>query len=294
MAKLNPQGLARGHKGLMSALVPPPGHVFVSIDLASGEPTVTSHYSQDKNYMAANFGMVGKEPYYDGKTLMIDDIYLMVMSRSPIGSDRLKEAWEAKYDGLTFVEQWAKDKEYIQKKVLKKERQLHKILALGLSYSMGPKKLVKQARDSGFTLSPKVAKTFYDCYWELFSGVYRFGKVLEKEFEETGYLVNDFGYRLKPAESYKCLNYFIQSSVSGIISVLYSKFFSICNNLQNVNPIYFVTIIHDEIIISVPEDRLNEAKTLMEQAVASLNEDLGWSVKIRTGWAPGRNLFEAK
>jgi hypothetical protein len=272
----------------MSTLLPPPGYVFVSIDLASGEPSVTSHYSQDKNYMAANFGMVSKDPYYEGKTLMIDDIYLMVMSRSPIGSDRLKEAWEAKYEGLTFVEQWAKDKEVIQKKVLKKDRQLHKILALGLSYSMGPKKLVKQARDNGFTLSPKAARAFYDCYWELFSGVYRFGKVLEKEYETTGYLVNDFGYRLKPAEGYKCLNYFIQSSVSGIIAVLYSKFFSICNFAD------FVTIIHDEIIIAVPIEREPEAKTLMGRAVASLNEDLGWTINIRTGWAVGKNLYEAK
>ena len=37
--RLNIQGLARREKGLMSALVPKEGHVFVSIDLSAGEPT---------------------------------------------------------------------------------------------------------------------------------------------------------------------------------------------------------------------------------------------------------------
>jgi DNA polymerase I-like protein with 3'-5' exonuclease and polymerase domains len=288
MAKLNAQGLARGHKGLMSALLPPKGHVFVSCDLAQGEPVATSHYSQDKNYFDACFGMVGKDPYYDKNLLRIDDIYLMVMSVSPVGKERIRALFDAPIEGKSFVQRWREDKEYIQKKLLKKERQLHKILALGLSYSMGPKKLVKQARDNGFTLTPKEARAFYDNYWELFAGVYRFGKTLEKEYEEQGYLVNEFGYRLKPSESYKCLNYFIQSTVSGIIAVLYSKFFSICDFAL------YVAIIHDEIIFSVPEDRANEAKSLMEKAVESLNEDLGWTVQVRTGWVVGRNLFEAK
>lgn len=75
MTKLNIQGLARGDKGLMSSMIPPPGHVFVSVDLAAGEPSVSAHYSQDRNYFDACFGMVGKEPYYDGDLLRCDDIH---------------------------------------------------------------------------------------------------------------------------------------------------------------------------------------------------------------------------
>lgn len=130
MAKLNPQGLARGDKGLMSSMIPPPGHVFVSVDLAAGEPSVSAHYSQDKNYYDACFGMVGKEPYYDGDLLRCDDIYIMTMSRSPIGKHKVRALFEGGVNGVPFVEQWMLDKEVIQKKALKKERALHKAMCL--------------------------------------------------------------------------------------------------------------------------------------------------------------------
>ncbi len=287
--KLNAQGLARGHKGLMSALVPPPGEMFVSCDLSSGEPTVTSHYSGDKNYRDACFDMVGKDPYYDGGLLRIDDIYLMVMSQSPFGKDRLREVVESTFDGLTFVQQWQKDKEHIQKKVLKKERALHKALALGISYSMGPKKLVKVASDNGHPIGLQVAKGFYNAYWETFSGVYALGERLKKVLAEKGYLVNDFGYRLVPKEDYKALNYFIQSSVSGIINVLYQLFFK-----QYAPYCKFVTVIHDELIFSCPVDRLTEAKEAMKNSEKGLNNMLNWTVNVRVGWAQGEDLYSAK
>lgn len=288
MTKLNPQGLARGDKGFMSSMVPPPGHVFVSVDLAAGEPSVSAHYSQDKNYYDACFGMVGKEPYYDGDLLRCDDIYIMTMSRSPIGKQKVKELFDNGINNVPFVEQWMLDKEVIQKKVLKKERALHKAMCLGLGYGMGAKKLVKQAYDAGEIVSLADAKAFFKVYWEIFSGMYVLGKRLEAQYKRQGYLVNDFGYRLIPREGYKCLNYFIQSSVSGLIAVLFQKFKYLCPWAQ------LVTIIHDEALYSVPIDRVDEAKTLMDRAMASVNEDLKWSIKIRNGWAVGDSLFTAK
>ena len=83
--KLNPQGLARKDRALLSAVLPSPGHTFVSCDLSSGEPTCTAHYSQDKNYHDATFGMVGIPPYYAKDVLKIDNLYLTVMSVSPHG-----------------------------------------------------------------------------------------------------------------------------------------------------------------------------------------------------------------
>lgn len=289
MAKLNVQGLARRDVGLMSAIIPNTGNIVVSCDLSAGEPTCTTHYSQDKNYYDATFGMVGKDPFYsqDG-VLKIDDVYLTVMSVSPIGAKVLKDVVHNTYDGASFAEMWRKDPEFFTKKLLKRERQLHKILTLGLSYSMGPRKLVKSAYDAGHVLPLSTAKQFYDAHWQLFSGVQSFGKRLEAAFKQHGYLVNDFGYRLIPDADYKCLNYFIQSSVSGIMHVLCEKFFSLCDFAD------FITIIHDEVIMEVPENRLAEAKEIMKRAEHSLNTDLGWSVRIRVGWAEGKNWYEAK
>jgi len=288
MAKLNVQGLARRDIGLMSTIIPQPGYVVVSCDLSAGEPTCTTHYSKDQNYYDATFGMVGKAPYYADDVLKIDDVYLTVMSVSPIGRDVMRNVFNDTYDGDTFAERWLKDPEFFTKRLLKKERQLHKILTLGLSYSMGPRKLVKSASDAGHILPLKTAKDFYSAHWALFSGVQAFGKRLEAIFQRQGYLVNDFGYRLIPDAEYKCLNYFIQSSVSGVMHVLCEKFFSVCDFAR------FITVIHDEVIMEIPLEKLAEAKQFMRNAEESLNSDLGWSVRIRVGWAEGKNWYEAK
>ncbi len=292
---LNIQALARRDKALMGCLQADPGRVFVSCDLASGEPTVTTHFSRDPYYYQACFGMVGKAPYYDERgVLLIDDIYLMTMSVSPMGRVKMREVTQAFYpakDGkrqLSFPEKWLDDKDYIQKRVLAGERAFHKILCLGLGYSMGPKHMVEAAFKAGYVITLDEAKAFFKAYWKLFAGVKKLGARLEKQYKDEGSLVNPFGYRLLPEPSYKALNYYIQSSVSGIINVLMAKFFAACPSAR------FVTVIHDEIVFDVPETDLALAKTIMQAAEDSLNKDLGWSVKVRCGWAEGVNMYEAK
>lgn len=284
MARLNIQGLSRKDRELMSSLLPAPGNVVVSVDLSAGEPTCTAHYSKDPNYYAATFGMVGKTPYWTTGLLMIDDIYLMTASRSPIGREEILRLWD---DGL--AEKWVADPEAVKSGEAKKVRALHKPLCLGLSYSMGPKKLVTQAYDSGFELSLATAKEFHRVYWkECFPGVERFGKLLQSKFHKQGYLVTEFGYRLVPDSDHKCLNYFIQSTVSGIMHALNQKFFDRCDFAE------FKTVIHDEVIFEVPEEYEQDAKIIWSKCVQELNSDLNWSVEIRTGWKSATNWFDIK
>lgn len=287
MAKLNAQGLSRRDPGLMGSIVAEPGKLVISADLSAGEPSVTSHFSQDPNYYAACFGMVGQAPYYKDGVLQIDDIYLMVMSVSPIGAKLMEELFNTKFGGLSFPEQWLKDSEVIKKQI-KEQRALHKILTLGLGYSMGPRKLVKSAYEKGHIIDLKTAKAFFESYWRLFHGVKKLADRLEAQFKVRGYLVNPFGYRLIPDPSYKCLNYFIQSSVSGVMNVLCAKFFAVCTEAE------FLTIIHDEALFQVPVTSLPQAKELWSKCVDSLNADLNWTVKIRSGWVAGRNWYESK
>ena len=285
---LNIQGMSRKEPRLMRGLVADPGHVFVSVDLAAGEPTITTHFSQDPYYRSATFDMVGKAPYYDSQgVLMIDDIYLMGMSVSPMGQALMYETFGQRFGDFTFTEQWLRDPEVIKTR-LKRERAFHKILILGLGYAMGPKHMVESAFKAGYELSLKQAKAFFKAYWNLFSEVRNLATALEAQFNAQGYLENPFGYRLVPDPSYKSLNYFIQSSVSGLINALCVKFFTVCPVAQ------FVTVIHDEIIFQVPESHLSEAKVLFDKSVESLNADLNWSVNVRCGWKPGKDFYEAK
>ena len=158
---------------------------------------------------------------------------------------------------------------------------------LGLSYSMGPKKMVKSMYEAGHILTQQQARDFYTAYWSLFSGVQRFSKQLTRQLEVDGYIVNPFGYRLSP-DPRLAFNYFIQSSVSGIVHVLCAKLFAAAPYVE------FVTVIHDEVIVSCPLDKVDQFRVDKEIAVASLNEDLKWEVPVRVGFAEGRTLYDAK
>ncbi len=286
MARLNVQGLAR-KDALVSYIKPESGSIVVSLDLAAGEPTVTGEFSRDHNYLYSTFEGVGKVPFYRNGVLMIDDIYLMTMSVSPIGAATIKRAFcEQHFDGTPFAETWMNDPEKI-KKFFKKERDLHKMLCLALGYGMGPKKMMKQTYDKGHHMELSVARDFYRAYWDLFRGVKRFADRLALQIKQKGFIINPFGYRLTPPP-FKAFNYFIQSSVSGIMHVFNAKLFAAAPYAR------FITVIHDEVLAEVPLDRLDDFRKAKEQATQSLNDDLKWTVAVRTGFAPGLNWFTAK
>jgi hypothetical protein len=301
--KLNVLGLARGHEELMSHMKPEVGNLLVSIDLSSGEPTATSHYSKDLMYNYASFNGVGKEPYYsDQGVLMIDDIYLMTMSQSPIGKEYLQEMYDTfKVDGDCFSKAWVsqyervgadgktfmRDGSDIIKEAMKKMRKIHKILCLGIGYGMGARKMVRQAKDNGFDITFKQAKAFHKAYWNLFKGVRRFADRLQAIVERDRVLLNEFGFRMTP-EPHKAFNYYIQSTISGVMHAFRAT-------LMGLAPYaFYIGTVHDELLIEIPEDKVNEFRDAKDQATKQLNRLLGWSVDIRTGFEVGTNWYEAK
>ena len=287
--RLNPLGLSRGEKGMMSTILPAEGYDLGSVDLSSGEPTVVAHYSGDKNYRLANFEMVGKAPYWDETgILQLDDMYLQGASVSPMGSKTMQELTNTTWNGNTFAEQWLADSDLVKVEV-KKLRKFHKVLILGLMYGLGAKGMVDQAYDNGHELELKDAKLFHFKFWnELYPGVKLLGDKLKFIYGQKGYIVNEFGFRMTPEADRLCLNYAIQSSVSGIMKVLEDIFYK---KVPNVIP---NCVIHDELIFEFPKDAEVAARQAMDDSVKELNTYLGWTVDIRTGWVKGSNLYEAK
>ncbi len=287
LEKLNPQASARQERLLLSCVKPPEGHIFISRDLAAGEPTVICHYSQDKNYYDAAFGMQNKAPYYAGDLLKISDIYLSSMSFSPMHSVLMRELFHTKFHTMSFSEQWLVDKEVILNQV-KKQRKLSKIMVLGLGYSMGPKKMVKQAYDAGYTVTLPQAQEFFRNYWLWAKDVKKFGNQMSKLFDKQGYLVNQFGFRLVPDKNYKALNYMIQSSVSGLMNVLIPQILNACPHEK------FVGIIHDELISHGPANLRDASLEGTKTAQKQLNDALKWRVPMQVGFVVGHDLFSAK
>ena len=285
-ARLNVQGLARQDKGLMSCMVPDPGYVFVSIDMTAGEPSVTTHLTRDKMYRYVCFDGIGKAPFYKNGVLMIDDIYLAYASVSPLFAEEVRKAFDEKYDGRTFSEQWLKDPEVIKNR-LKKIRKKSKVYALGFAYGLGSKKLVTQAFDQGDILSQEQAAQAYKAYWQLFKGIREYQNILSQAMTERGWLENPFGFRFT-CQPHVSFNYMIQSSVSSILNWFTSEL------MERAPYAQFVTIIHDELIAQVPVDKTDEYFKAKEEVVRDINDQLKWTVDLRFGFATGKNLFEAK
>lgn len=287
MAKLNVQGLARREPLLMRALVPDEGNILISLDLSAGEPTIVAEMSRDPVYRYAVFDGVGKPPFYKDGLLYIDDIYVMMMSQLPMYKDEIYNMFHNEmFDGNTFAQQWLIDKDVIIKRI-KKGRDVSKVGTLGKMYGMGPTTMVKHMYNKGFTVLLKDAKTFHTRFWATLDGVRRFAKAAQRTVERDRRLVNPFGYRCVP-EPHKAFNAYIQSSVNGIIGVLCVKLFAIATYAR------LVTVIHDELIVEVPETQLEQFRIDAATATRSLNEDLKWSIAIRTGFVAGKDWYEAK
>lgn len=287
MKSVNTQGLSRSDKGLMSGIVAESNHTTISSDAISCEPTIISHYSGDENYKYASFDGIGKEAFYNERgMLMLDDIYLMVGSINPATENKIREAFETTYNGVSGYEQWSIDKSVIKSEI-KDERVLSKTAVLGLGYGMGPKKLVTSCYDKGFIISMEDAKKVHKLFWhEAFPKLNTLRDFLSSKVKKEGHLINPFGFRLIPTP-HKALNYFIQSTVNGVINV------TLINFLEKFPEAKFRTIIHDEVIFDVPDDKIKQAKEQFYKSVQELNNLLNWSIDMRFGWVEGKDWYEA-
>lgn len=275
---LNIQAIARQDKGLMSCIIPSQDHVFVSQDVVSGEPTITCHLTKDAMYYNFIFGMVGKTPYWDRGTLMVDDIYLGYASSVSFWQKAIKDKFDPN--------EWVTDAESVKGK-LKGIRKASKISVLGHGYGMGPKKLELQMYDNGISLTMAECKEAYKTFWSLFSDIKDYSEYLKEKIEHDGYLINLFGYRITPTP-HKAYNYMIQSSLSGLMHVY-------TNMMAEKSPYAkYITCIHDEIVWEIPRTRIEEFKADQKDVVTRLNAILGWSVDVRFGFAVGNNMYEAK
>jgi DNA polymerase I-like protein with 3'-5' exonuclease and polymerase domains len=288
---LNIQGLARRDKGLMSSFRAPDKKVFISRDLSSGEPTATTHFSQDEHYRACIFDLIGKPPYWKetlaGSVLMCDSIYITGMSFDPAYKDRVRQAWDTTYEGKTFAEKWVEDSDFFKKGVFKEEYKVAKAKVLGLGYGMGPKKLVRVCRDNGTPSTLEACRGFYKNYWAFFNGLKQLSDKCAEAVQKRGHIVNTFGYVNHP-EPHKAFNALIQSSISGIINV------SIQMTTELAPYAELVTVIHDEDIFCIPEDKVEHFREISKQVEEQLNQLLKWSVRVRLGFAVGRDLYSAK
>jgi len=281
--RVNLPALARRDEPFMECWEASPGHVFVSSDFVSLEPSISAHFSKDEYYRYATFEGIGKEPYIDAEgRLRIDDVYLMTASVMP----------KIKYEVIDYFTKpencklWLTDKEQC-KQDLAEPRKRAKPACLGFNYGMGPKRFTSQCHDAGIEITQSEASAMYKAYWQLFSGLKGFIAQINSYMEKYKSLENIFGYRLT-TEPHKSYNAYIQSSASGVLDLFNLHFFKSCPEAQ------FVAIIHDEVIYEIPENLIDYAKEKQKQAVEELNKSLKFDIPMRLDFTVAKTFAEMK
>lgn len=276
---INVQGLSRRDIEQQKCFAADEGQVFVFTDLRSAEPTILANYSKDPNYLAATLHMIGKRPYYnkDG-LLMISCPYIMIASVFPKWAKEIRDVFESTDypGGVSGFDYWVIDDDHVKKKV--KKRNNAKSLALAIVYGMGAKHMVEKANKEKFELAMSEAKEFKNLFWKTFKQAKILGDKLASMYTAVGHLENEFGYVVYPSADYKCLNAIIQSTVSGLIDWFSMMFFARCKEAA------FVTVIHDELLFSIPTERESDIKKLFYKVQDELNSQLGWEAPVSFGW----------
>jgi len=285
--RLNLLALARRDKPFMGSFKADPGHVLVSIDLCAGEPSVVAHYTKDLNYYDAIFGMQGKRPYIANGVLKIDDIYVTNVYNFPVLRPIWEEVMRKPWPAGDWADQWVADSEII-KDSIKPQRQLAKVCVLGLSYGMGPKKLVNTLYDAGHNITLQEAQGIFKGYWKWAADVKRFADICGDIYKANGKIPNVFGYINYPEAAYKAFNAFIQSTVSGVMHWFVRDLRSKCTYFQ------YIATVHDELICQIPEHLVKDFRGQVLASEKALNTYLNWSVEIKTGFKVGKTMYEAK
>jgi DNA polymerase I-like protein with 3'-5' exonuclease and polymerase domains len=256
-----------------------PGYVFVDLDFAALEPTVTTEFSGDENM----------KRIYGNEASPYQDFYLYIASSIPGISDRVRGAG---YD----PENPTKEGVANAKKICKADRNTCKVVALACAYGAGVKKVHQTLEEQEVFLEWEEVEAIHSGYWRLFSQVKEFGRSLGFELKRNkGYVLNGMGrpMAVSPDLERDVLNRFIQSTGHDVL-VRYIALLVAELNRQGLEWAPIIIDLHDASTIEVREDQADRAVQCFRTAMDQLNKVLGGSIRLRGTPMVGVNLAEVK
>ncbi len=266
-------------KEVMSLFRARKGYVFVDLDFAALEPTVTTEFSNDENM----------ERIYGNQASPYQDFYLFIASSIPGIQERVTAAGY-------YPENPTKEGVANAKKVCKADRNTCKTVALACAYGAGVPKVHKTLEEQEVYLPIEQVRTIHSGYWELFSQVKDFGRSLGFELRRNkGYILNGMGrpMAISPDLERDALNRFIQSTGHDILVIYISLLIRHLNERQ-IEWAPIVIDLHDASTIEVREDQAQMAIECFNEAMNSLNKLLQGRIRLRGIPVIGRNLAEVK
>lgn len=226
-----------------------PGKLLVTRDVSALEPTLIAFYSEDR---------------------ALTDI---IKSGASFHSVNAKEIFK-----LDCTEDEVK-------KLYPKHRDAAKEFGLSVLYGAGANR-VKQSLDKrGFSFTVDEARTFVNRLRDMYSGVWRFKKELDQEFERGTTIYNYMGRPIQftdPEEVYmRAFNRLIQGSGSDIMQ-------QALTDISAIPDCEVLLFVHDELVVQVPEAKVSEleAQIVREMTKFDLGEvKLGVEGATKKYWA---------
>jgi len=257
----------------------------------SAEPTLMLNFSNDPMLKFFLYDARGQPPRWQGDILLTDSMYITYASTTTLGKEVLAPLLKAtdwvEGETLTFAEAYMRDSDLIKKRMDKMGNyyRIFKQLTLALFYGLGARGIVEQMAIAGKYIELEEAYAMHKAFWNLFKDLNRFQRALQKLYSERRFITNPLGFKLN-TEQHKVLNAYVQSTVSSIVSqLLYA--------LDQVPWLTYIVTIHDEIIFSMAEDKVDKFVILRDSALEGLNEALAFQYPIKMGKAIGRDFYSA-
>lgn len=265
-------------KEVLECFRPAPGCVLVDSDVASLEPKVMAHFSQDPKLL---------ELYASGRP---HDVYLYV------GIQVDADTGPAIAD-IYRPDSPTKESVAAAKAAFKAKRQIYKVLHLSASYGASARKLHQTLNLSGVPISMKEVEAMHWRYWnELFRGLKDWGWALRAEREDRGgWILNGRGRPLCiPDHRVKDItNAFTQSTGHDcLLTLVY--YIDRLRRERSVPMRPWIPDLHDQTIWEVPAERAEDAVAVFRDAYEALNRELSADIKIVGDISVGRSLYDLK
>jgi DNA polymerase I-like protein with 3'-5' exonuclease and polymerase domains len=167
-----------------------------------------------------------------------------------------------------------------------------KRVALAMIYGLSAWGVERQHNEAGFPVKKGYGEGFYNSFWEVLPAAHSFLqaqiKTFEKAFKRKEPVCNLFGTPLPSGKPKDAGNRIIQSSVSSFIRMFCYTLFT---THQFKHFIRLVCIIHDELVIEIKKEHVEEFRAHSKMCLDIVNEIVGFSYPLGLGFKVVHNFY---
>lgn len=259
---------------------PVPGRVWVDVDFTSLEQVVLAELSKDPTLWKL-YGPGAKQ----------NDVYLFNGSQLPgiVGQRLRMHGYDPNNPDPAAIA--------ATKKHEKTWRQVAKVITLGQSYGMGPKKLTETLKLQGIEIAEQQAYEMWKGYWELYAGVKEYERELLRQYRfNRGWVLNGIGRPVGIYADYTkdIVNRVVQSTGHDLL-VIWVQIFTKMLDDEGIswNPV--VIDFHDEAIVECDEkDGERVLEIMLKDSFDELNRQVRGEIPLTGGGEIIGSLADAK